>query len=159
MFFAPLEDYSLVVAALCALTFGNSTLRFTLCIDFSAMGAGELFCKIFHADDNGKQTSWLFRHVRMGRDVTWKDVEIEHPCILDFSNQMQSEIDGILTTISVSVGREAIESPANDIEYVFTLHFRVERADPCTVYHLFSHPKIIRTTQSGISEKVSSLEK
>jgi hypothetical protein len=121
MFFAPLEDYTLVLATSCLVALGASKLQVVVCINFST---DDPFCKIFDAKKYSQHTLWLFRYVRLGHDVTWNDVEADKPEILDFTNQIEIYADGITTIISVSLEIGVIESIAQ--EDIYSLHFRFE---------------------------------
>jgi len=121
IFFAPLEDLTMVLAASCLVTLGASKTQVVVCFDFRTNGP---FCKIFDAEKYSQHTSWLIPRGGLGPYVTWNDIEAEHPEILGFTNEMMICADGIATTMSVSLTTGIIESISR--EKIHSLHFRFE---------------------------------
>jgi hypothetical protein len=100
LFFAPLKEQELILAASPQVTFGTSTVKVVVYIDFHN-NINKPLCKIFDEDLYIHHASWLFRYVRGGHDydVTSKDVEADRLEILRFPNQVVFCIHEVTTII------------------------------------------------------------
>lgn len=121
IFFSPLESFKIVLATLGTITVGASTIRVVVCIDFEPT---PLRCRIFEANAQNRLSTWLFRHTRLGHDVTWEDVEADEPKLLEFTNQIEIFADRVKFRITVSTEKKIVPSIS---EYsIFCVNFRVE---------------------------------
>jgi hypothetical protein len=121
LFFLPLDDHSLVLAASCTVTWEDSEIDVVVCIDFDPDNV--IICRIFNAAEYDRESSWLFQYQRLGYDVTWDDVKADAPRILNFTNTVGVSADGARFTISASIN--GLVSSLSDLE-IYSVNFEVE---------------------------------
>ncbi|KAE8452716.1 hypothetical protein EG329_013975 [Mollisiaceae sp. DMI_Dod_QoI] len=130
LFFHPLDDFSLVLAAQCNVVVRGSTIQFVVCILYPSPGHPK--CLVFSTNGHHRLSSWLFRHKRLGHDVTWEDVkadEPETPGILNCTHQLETVLDETKFRISISTDKGVV-SPISDQE-IYSVNYGVE-----TIPHL-----------------------
>jgi hypothetical protein len=133
LFYAPWDGFSLVLAARGIVHLADSVVTLMLCIrvEISTGGNLTLSCKLFNAEQHHRLASWLFRHERFGHDVTWDDVQIDHPEILDFTNQLQVVANGIGYRISVSDTTSIVPSISDNL--ILSVKFDVQKLQSPTL--------------------------
>jgi len=130
LFFAPLDDASLVLAASCEVTVGAaSKVEVVVCISY---GPDIPLCRIFNSREStsSKQQHyswWLFRHKRLGHDVTWDDIQADVPELLEYTDRIEVEVDGTNFCISISIAKNVVRS-ISDGE-IYSLNFGVDSLD------------------------------
>jgi hypothetical protein len=132
-FYVPSDDFSLVMFARGVVNLDDSVVTLMLCIRHNIEPKSEdtqdsqvqASYAIFDAEQHNKLASWLVRHKRFGHDFTWDDVQIDHPEILDFTNQLEVVANGIGYQISVSV-TESI-APSISEESISSVEFTVKK--------------------------------
>jgi hypothetical protein len=122
LFFAPLDDTRLVLAASCVVTLGGSVFKVVVCIHFTTYDI--LACRIFDAKQHNQLSSWLFRHKRLGHDVSWDDVEAEVPEILDFTHVVEVSTEVAVFRISASINKGIV--PSISEEQIYSVNFDIE---------------------------------
>jgi hypothetical protein len=107
LFFAPVENFKLVLAACGSIALGGSTVQVVVCIDFQS---DPLRCRIFDVETHNQQSAWLFRHTRLNYDVTWDDIRADEPEIIGFIDEAKISIDGTEYRISASINKGVVSS-------------------------------------------------
>jgi hypothetical protein len=129
-FYAPWDDFSLVLAARGVVHLAGSVVTLMLCIRETSTG-GTLACRLFNAEQHHRLASWLYRHEKFGHNVTWDDVQIDHPEILDFTNQLEVVANGIGYRISVSATLGIVPSISENS--VHSVNFDVQKLQSPTL--------------------------
>lgn len=107
LFFAPVENLKLVLAACGSIALGGSTVQVVVCIDFQS---DPLRCRIFDVETHNQQSAWLFRHTRLNYDVTWDDIRADEPEIMGFIDEAEISVDGTEYRISASINKGVVSS-------------------------------------------------
>jgi hypothetical protein len=131
LFYAPWVDFSLVLAARGVVHLAESVVTLMLCIRVEITAGGTLSCRLFNAEQHHRLASWLFRQERFGHDVTWDDVQIDHPETLDFTNQLEVVANGIGYRISVSATPSIV--PSISEESIYSVNFDVQKLQSPTL--------------------------
>jgi hypothetical protein len=111
LFFAPLEDSSLVLAV-GGIIQTESQIRVIICIEYH-----ENFqrCLIFEAEKHRSLWLWLFHQKRSDYDATWDDLEIAHPestqLSTQFKNSMEVLKDGTTFVVTASMYSRQVSAP------------------------------------------------
>jgi Heterokaryon incompatibility protein (HET) len=102
-FFAPLDDIRLVMAAKGIIALGKEQIvpvQVVVSIDYRR---SDLKCRIFDAQKHAEITKWLFWQKRSRHNLTWEDIKVDKPQMLDFTNKIEVAASGERHEISVSV--------------------------------------------------------
>ncbi len=140
LFYAPWDDFSLVLAARGVVHLADSVVTLMLCFRFMLDTEHLTFhtsCMVFNAEKHNRLVSWLFRHKRFGHDITWNDVQIDHPEILDFTNQLEVVAHGTGYRISVSLTLGIV--PHISKESLYSVEFEIEKLPSSTLETNQSH--------------------
>jgi len=133
LFYTPWDDFSLVLCARGVVYLAESVVTLMLCIRHTIEPKSEdtqdwharVSSVIFDAEQHHRLASWLFRQERFGHDVTWDDVQIDHPEILDFTNQLEVVANGIGYRISISATESIV--PSISEESIISIEFDVKK--------------------------------
>jgi hypothetical protein len=139
LFYAPWDDFSLVLLAQGIVHLAESVLTLMLCIRFEIRAGGMLSYRLFNVEQHHSLASWLFRHERFGHDFTWDDVQIDYPEILDFTNQLEVVANGIGYRISVSVTPGIV--PSISEKSIYSVNFDVQKLQSPTLETNQRHPE------------------
>jgi hypothetical protein len=107
LFFAPVENLKLVLAASGSITLGGSAVQVVVCIDFEF---DPVRCRIFNVETHNPLSAWLFRHTRLNYDVTWDDIRADKPEIMVFIDEVEISVDGTEYRISASINKGVVSS-------------------------------------------------
>jgi hypothetical protein len=107
LFFAPVENLKLVLAASGSITLGGSAVQVVVCIDFES---DPVRCRIFDVKTHNQLSAWLFRHTRLNYDVTWEDIRADEPEIMVFIDEVEISVDGTEYQISASINKGVVSS-------------------------------------------------
>jgi hypothetical protein len=121
LFHAPMDDFSLVLAAWDNLNLGGLMVQVIVCIKFDP---NDPACHLFKSTESEELSSWFSRRKRLGHAVTWEDVQVEQPEILHNSDQIEVSANGTGYQISVSIKREV--SLTGYFSFTYTVNFGVE---------------------------------
>jgi hypothetical protein len=121
LFFAPVENLKLVLAASGSITLGGSAVQVVVCIDFES---DPVRCRIFDVKTHNQLSAWLFRHTRLNYDVTWEDIRADEPEIMVFIDEVEISVDGTEYQISASIDKGVV--PYISMYNIYSVSFAVQ---------------------------------
>lgn len=128
MFFTPPEDhYSLALAMFCHVTIGTAGLKSRVKVVVYILFGPTIpssHCRIFDPSKHQEHSAWLFRHKRLGHNVTWHDIEADLPEILKHTSELEVSAEGEHFTISVSLSQGLVKSISE--QEIYSLNFDVK---------------------------------
>lgn len=118
--FFSLDDDRLVLAVGCTIHNFNAKIQAVVIVD---IGTTVPNCRIFNVDDYKSQALSIFRHKRLGHDITWIDIWNDYPELLDCTDSIVVEADGERMTVRTSIKRGLFTSVSQDEIYALTFAF------------------------------------
>lgn len=127
LFFAPLEDSRLVLAASGTIQ-AEVPIQIVVCIEcFHAYER----CIIFSPANHNGLSSWLFSQKGVGYDATWEDLEIAYSEILLLTDRVEILQGGQTFVVTASYGTAASNPNALEnrgpLDCNLTIEFHVEK--------------------------------
>jgi hypothetical protein len=130
LFFGPLYgNIFCVLAALCEVNLGASTVSMLVCLRFSYFKPP--VCKLFDATDHNRLLSYLFDYPRVD-DLSWDDFGKRYPEVSDLDDTLRVTAGGSTFVISMTVKKEEVLMQGGPTNEIFCLSMEIKDETDCS---------------------------